>query len=103
LLPRSTFTGTPGTEEREDSLKKLIDRVVDTVTRSGSAGRLFRSEVEAEDFREELKICCWQRSALLLTSPVWFNIGAPERSQQASALFYPWHRRHHGIYPELGF
>src|SRR5690606_15301374 len=38
------------------------------------------------DFRQELKyILATQRAAF--NSPVWFNIGAPERSQQASACF----------------
>ena len=43
-------------------------------------------EAEAEDFREELKyVLATQRAAF--NSPVWFNIGAPERAQQASACF----------------
>lgn len=46
----------------------------------------FESEAEAEDFREELKyVLASQRAAF--NSPVWFNIGAPERAQQASACF----------------
>lgn len=86
IVAQKYFTGTPGTREREDSLKKLIDRVVDTVTRQGLQEDYFESEAEAEDFREELKyILATQRAAF--NSPVWFNIGAPERSQQASACF----------------
>src|SRR6185369_14381940 len=46
----------------------------------------FDTEVDAETFREELKyILATQRAAF--NSPVWFNIGAPERAQQASACF----------------
>jgi ribonucleoside-diphosphate reductase alpha chain len=68
IVAQKYFTGTPGTKEREDSLKKLINRVADTVT------------------REELKyILATQRAAF--NSPVWFNIGAMERAQQASACF----------------
>ncbi len=86
IVAQKYFTGTPGTSEREDSLKKLIDRVVDTVTRQGLQEGYFEIEAEAEDFREELKyILATQRAAF--NSPVWFNIGAPERSQQASACF----------------
>ncbi|HSX27442.1 MAG TPA: vitamin B12-dependent ribonucleotide reductase [Patescibacteria group bacterium] len=86
IVAQKYFTGTPGTPEREDSLKKLIDRVVDTVTRQGLQEDYFESEAEAEDFREELKyILATQRAAF--NSPVWFNIGAPQRSQQASACF----------------
>lgn len=86
IVAQKYFTGTPGTKEREDSLKKLIDRVVDTVTRQGLQEGYFETDAEAEDFREELKfILASQRAAF--NSPVWFNIGAPERAQQASACF----------------
>jgi ribonucleoside-diphosphate reductase alpha chain len=86
IVAQKYFTGTPGTKGRESSLKHLIDRVVDTVTRQGLQEGYFISEIEAEDFREELKfILATQRAAF--NSPVWFNIGVPERSQQASACF----------------
>jgi ribonucleoside-diphosphate reductase alpha chain len=86
IVAQKYFSGTPGTPEREDSLKKLIDRVADTITRSGTQEGYFVSEAEAEDFREELKfILATQRAAF--NSPVWFNIGAPSRAQQASACF----------------
>jgi ribonucleoside-diphosphate reductase alpha chain len=86
IVAQKYFTGTPGTDEREDSLRKLIDRVVDTITRQGQQEGYFESDTEAEDFREELKyILATQRAAF--NSPVWFNIGAPSRSQQASACF----------------
>ena len=86
IVAQKYFSGTPGTPEREGSLKHLIDRVVDTVTRQGTQEGYFESDVEAEDFREELKyVLATQRAAF--NSPVWFNIGVPERSQQASACF----------------
>ncbi|MCA9330518.1 vitamin B12-dependent ribonucleotide reductase, partial [Candidatus Saccharibacteria bacterium] len=86
IVAQKYFTGTPGTPERESSLRHLIDRVVDTVTRQGLQEGYFTAEDEAEDFREELKyILASQRAAF--NSPVWFNIGALERSQQASACF----------------
>jgi ribonucleoside-diphosphate reductase alpha chain len=86
IVAQKYFTGTPGTSEREASLKQLIDRVVDTVTRQGQQEGYFESATEAEDFREELKyILATQRAAF--NSPVWFNIGAPDRAQQASARF----------------
>ena len=86
IVAQKYFTGTPGTTERESSLKHLIDRVVDTVTRHGLQEGYFESETEAEDFREELKyVLATQRAAF--NSPVWFNIGAPSRTQQPSACF----------------
>jgi ribonucleoside-diphosphate reductase alpha chain len=86
IVAQKYFTGTPGTKGREDSLKRLINRVADTITRTGVQEGYFVSDTEAEDFREELKyILATQRAAF--NSPVWFNIGAPERAQQASACF----------------
>ena len=86
IVAQKYFTGTPGTAEREASLKTLIDRVVDTVVRQGLQEKYFESEAEAEDYREELKyVLATQRAAF--NSPVWFNIGAKDRAQQASACF----------------
>lgn len=86
IVAQKYFAGTPGTKERESSLKQLIDRVVDTITRQGIQEGYFTSDVEAENFREELKyICATQRAAF--NSPVWFNIGWHDRAQQASACF----------------
>ncbi|CAN5412802.1 hypothetical protein BH10PAT3_BH10PAT3_8020 [soil metagenome] len=86
IVAQKYFSGTPGSDSRESSLKHLIDRVADTVTRQGSQEGYFESDSEAEDFREELKyILASQRAAF--NSPVWFNIGAKERAQQASACF----------------
>lgn len=86
IVAQKYFTGTPGAEDRESSLKQLIDRVVDTITRQGIQEGYFESDAQAEDFREELKyVLATQRAAF--NSPVWFNIGASDRSQQASACF----------------
>jgi len=86
IVAQKYFTGTPGTPDRETSLKHLVDRVVDTVTRQGLQEGYFENDDEAEDFREELKyVLATQRAAF--NSPVWFNIGAMERAQQASACF----------------
>lgn len=89
IVAQKYFTGTPGSGQRESSLRHLIDRVVDTVTRQGIQEGYFSGAdqaKEAEDFREELKyVLATQRAAF--NSPVWFNIGAMERAQQASACF----------------
>jgi ribonucleoside-diphosphate reductase alpha chain len=86
IVAQKYFAGTPNTKNREISLKQLINRVVDTVTRQGVDEGYFESDEEAETFREELKfICATQRAAF--NSPVWFNIGWSDRSQQASACF----------------
>ena len=86
IVSQKYFSGTPGTKDRESSLKHLIDRVVDTITRQGLQEGYFDNTTEAEDFREELKyVLATQRAAF--NSPVWFNIGSKERAQQASACF----------------
>jgi ribonucleoside-diphosphate reductase alpha chain len=86
IVAQKYFAGTPGTEEREGSLKTLINRIVDTVVRAGQQEGYFETNAQAETFREELKyILATQRAAF--NSPVWFNIGVPSRAQQASACF----------------
>jgi ribonucleoside-diphosphate reductase alpha chain len=86
IVAQKYFTGTPGTGERESSLRHLIDRVVDTVIRQGVQEGYFDNEIETENYREELKyVLATQRAAF--NSPVWFNIGVPGRSQQAGACF----------------
>ncbi len=86
IVSQKYFTGTPGTDEREKSLKQLIDRVADTITKYGYEQGYFIGEAEADVFNHELKyILATQRAAF--NSPVWFNIGASGRAQQASACF----------------
>lgn len=86
IVAQKYFTGTPGSKDRETSLRDLIDRVVDTVARQGLQEGYFESDEEAEDFTQEIKyVLATQRAAF--NSPVWFNIGAPSRAQQASACF----------------
>jgi ribonucleoside-diphosphate reductase alpha chain len=86
IVAQKYFSGTPGMDNRESSLRHLINRVVDTITRHGQQEGYFQSDAEAEDFREELKyVLATQRAAF--NSPVWFNIGVAERAQQSSACF----------------
>lgn len=86
IVAQKYFFGTLNSKEREKSLKQLIDRVVDTITKHGIKERYFVDETEAETFSDELKfILTSQRAAF--NSPVWFNIGAAGREQQASACF----------------
>lgn len=86
IVSQKYFCGTPGTPTREYSLKQLVNRVADTITDHGKSNGYFVSDHEAEIYRDELKyVLASQRAAF--NSPVWFNIGAPERAQQASACF----------------
>ncbi|MGI9053856.1 MAG: LAGLIDADG family homing endonuclease, partial [Ilumatobacteraceae bacterium] len=84
IVAQKYFRGTLGTPERESSLRQVIDRVVETITRWGQEGGYFADDDETEAFRDELKyILVTQRAAF--NSPVWFNIGVPGVPQQASA------------------
>ncbi len=86
IVAQKYFRGTPGTTERETSLRQVIDRVADTIANWGIQGGYFVDEAEAEAFRNELKyILVTQRAAF--NSPVWFNIGVKGVPQQASACF----------------
>ncbi|MGB3023376.1 MAG: vitamin B12-dependent ribonucleotide reductase [Candidatus Saccharimonadales bacterium] len=86
IVAQKYFYGTPGTPSREKSLRQLIDRVANTITKYGYENGYFTSEEEADTFNAELKyILATQRAAF--NSPVWFNIGTPDRRQQASACF----------------
>ena len=86
IVTQKYFRGTPGTPEREHSLRQVIDRVANTIADWGIEGGYFADADEAEAFRDELKfILVTQRAAF--NSPVWFNIGVPGVPQQASACF----------------
>ncbi|HTZ09347.1 MAG TPA: vitamin B12-dependent ribonucleotide reductase, partial [Acidimicrobiales bacterium] len=86
ILAQKYFRGTPGTAEREWSLRQVADRVADTITDWGLKDGYFEDASEAEAFRDELKyLIVHQRAAF--NSPVWFNIGVGGVPQQASACF----------------
>jgi len=86
IVAQKYFRGTLGTPEREWSLRQVIDRVVDTITRWGAEGGYFVDRHEAQVFSDELKhVLVTQKAAF--NSPVWFNIGVQGVPQQASACF----------------
>ena len=86
IVAQKYFRGTLGTDEREWSLRQVIDRVADTITDWGVRDGYFTDDEEASSFRDELKfILVTQRAAF--NSPVWFNIGVKDVPQQASACF----------------
>jgi len=86
ILAQKYFRGAPGSPEREWSLKQVADRVADTITAWGVRNGYFVDDEESETFNAELKHLVVNQKAAF-NSPVWFNIGVPGRSQQASACF----------------
>ena len=86
IVAQKYFRGTPGTTERESSLRQVIDRVADTITQWGLDGGYFVDEHEADTYNVELKHLLVNQKAAF-NSPVWFNIGVPGVPQQGSACF----------------
>src|SRR6185437_341459 len=86
VVAQKYFRGSPGSPERETSVRQIIDRVVDTLARWGVEGGYFATDEDAENWAEELRYLLVTQQASF-NSPVWFNIGVPGRSQQGSACF----------------
>ena len=84
ILAQKYFRGTLGTDEREWSLRQVVDRVADTLTAWGIKDGYFVDDEEAEIFRAELKYLIIHQKAAF-NSPVWFNIGVQGVPQQAIA------------------
>jgi ribonucleoside-diphosphate reductase alpha chain len=79
------FRGIQGTPERESSLRQLIGRVVDTITRWGDAQGYFQAPDDSQAFHDELAhLLLFQMASF--NSPVWFNCGIEEKPQ-CSACF----------------
>ncbi|HKV88481.1 MAG TPA: vitamin B12-dependent ribonucleotide reductase [Candidatus Dormibacteraeota bacterium] len=86
VVAQKYFRGSPGSPERETSVRQIIDRVVDTLARWGREGGYFATEEDLENWAEELRFLLVTQHASF-NSPVWFNLGVPGRSQQGSACF----------------
>jgi ribonucleoside-diphosphate reductase alpha chain len=86
VVAQKYFRGGQGTPERETSVRQLIDRVVETLAKWGREGNYFASEEDAENWAEELRYLLVTQHASF-NSPVWFNLGVPNRAQQGSACF----------------
>src|SRR5829696_1951132 len=79
------FRGQIGTPERERSVKQLIGRVVDTITKWAKDQNYFATPDALQAFSHELKhLLVYQKAAF--NSPVWFNCGF-EKAPQCSACF----------------
>src|SRR6476619_6424544 len=79
------FHGQMGSPERERSVKQLIGRVVDTITKWAKSQNYFASDDALQSFSAELKhLLVYQKAAF--NSQVWFNCGF-EAAPQCSACF----------------
>ncbi len=79
------FRGQLGAPERERSVKQLVGRVVDTITRWAREQGYFASDDDLQAFSDDLKhLLVYQKGSF--NSPVWFNCGF-ETAPQCSACF----------------
>lgn len=85
IVTTKYFRGAVGTEEREQSLRQLLDRVVLTYTAAGKEHGYFASDADAEIFEHELTHMLLHQ-VFSFNSPVWFNVGTSS-PQQVSACF----------------
>src|ERR687888_2748 len=85
VVASNYFRGTPGTPERETSVRKLVARVVDTITAWGIQGGYFAADEDRAAFHAELTHLLLRQKAAF-NSPVWFNVGV-EADPQCSACF----------------
>lgn len=85
IVTTKYFRGAVGTDQREWSLKHIVDRVVKTYTKAGIDHGYFATPGDAEVFEHELT---WLlvHQYFSFNSPVWFNVGTPS-PQQVSACF----------------
>jgi ribonucleoside-diphosphate reductase alpha chain len=85
IVTTKYFRGALGTEEREFSLRQLINRVVLTYTQAGRDNGYFASEEDATIFEHEMTYMLLNQ-VFAFNSPVWFNVGT-KSPQQVSACF----------------
>jgi len=85
IVTTKYFRGAVGHDNREWSLKQVIDRVVLTYTKAGKEHGYFATEKDAEIFEHELTYMLLHQ-VFSFNSPVWFNVGT-NAPQQVSACF----------------
>ena len=85
IVAQKYFHGVPGTPQREQSVKQLVDRVSRTIAEWGRQDGYFSSDEDAESFYAELTHLLINQKASF-NSPVWFNTGLDKRPQ-CSACF----------------
>lgn len=85
IVTTKYFRGAVGADNREWTLKQLIDRVVLTYTKAGRENGYFRTDADAEIFEHELTYMLLHQ-VFSFNSPVWFNVGTTA-PQQVSACF----------------
>jgi ribonucleoside-diphosphate reductase alpha chain len=85
IVASKYFHGKPNTPERENSVRQLIGRVVNTIVRWGEQGGYYATPASRDAFRDELTHLLVEQK-MAFNSPVWFNVGVQPKPQ-CSACF----------------
>jgi ribonucleoside-diphosphate reductase alpha chain len=83
------FHGTLGTPEREYSVKQLITRVVDTITKAGISAGYFDGVESATAFQNDLKFLLVNQK-VAFNSPVFFNVGCASLEPENTGGNWHW-------------
>jgi len=85
IVASKYFHGKPNTPERENSVRQLIARVVDSIVTWGEKGGYFAGTASRDAFRDDLTHLLVEQK-MAFNSPVWFNVGV-QAKPQCSACF----------------
>src|ERR1700676_297944 len=85
IVASKYFHGKLDTPERDNSVRQLISRVVDTIVDWGELGGYFASPAARDAFSDDLTHLLVQQK-MSFNSPVWFNVGV-QAKPQCSACF----------------
>ena len=85
IVASKYFHGKLDSQERENSVRQLIGRVVDTIVDWGEIGGYFASPAARDAFSDDLTHLLVQQK-MSFNSPVWFNVGV-QAKPQCSACF----------------
>ena len=85
IVASKYFHGKLNSPERENSVRQLISRVVNTIVGWGEKGGYFASTPARDAFRDELTHLLVEQK-VAFNSPVWFNVGV-QAKPQCSACF----------------
>ena len=85
IVASKYFHGKMDTPARENSVRQLISRVVDTIVDWGEIGGYFASPAARDAFQDDLTHLLVQQK-MSFNSPVWFNVGVQPKPQ-CSACF----------------
>ena len=85
IVASKYFHGKINTPERENSVRQLISRVVNTIVGWGENGGYFANALSRDAFRDELTHLLVEQK-VAFNSPVWFNVGVQPKPQ-CSACF----------------